>query len=460
MFSIMLLLAVAQSPSVHADSSVRNNTPTVHVLDGVYRFAGGDTLAIARVDDQHALMMLNVTTGAMRVLTADSSRAGCYTFGRRTFEPTPATGELCFTRDAAGAVTGVEEAAAGARVGRGKRLAVDARDLRIAGDGGSDLAGTLLTPAGSPPATVAVLLNRGGPATRWSNFDLALPLLNGGVAVFIYDTRNSGESRGDPLPPTSYMTASTILAGDAAAIVNALQRSPYLPAARIGVVGWSEGGWLGALVAARSPDLAFYVNIAGNGSPGNAQYRYATYVGILDAGFSKAQRNAALKYVDAYLGVLMGTVSWQSYQAALATARQEEWFPKLAEIIGAPGMWSKRGEAEAIAIELRRHPYRPAADYAKVHVPALGIFFGRDDQTSPESECVFKTAVLGGGNSNLELVEFPTLDHAGFVVPRLTHDTRFVEGTNPGLYSALVGWVARRARPIGSSSLRSGFRGQ
>ena len=61
MFSITLPLAVAQSPSVYADSSVRNETPTDHVLDGVYRFADGDTLAIARVDDQHTLMMLNVT---------------------------------------------------------------------------------------------------------------------------------------------------------------------------------------------------------------------------------------------------------------------------------------------------------------------------------------------------------------------------------------------------------------
>jgi len=418
-----------------------------HAYDGVYRFPGGDTLVIARVDDQGALILLNLTTGAARVLGADSMARDTYAFGHTVFVPVPAVGVLRFVRSGDGLVTGVDETIDGRVIGTASRLRVEEREVHVAGEGGADLVGTLLLPPGSAVSSVAVILHGAGPETRWSSFNVALALLNRGVGAFIYDKRASGASTGSP-PPSEQTEAATVLTSDAVAVVTALRSLPILSGARIGVVGWSQGGWLGAKVAAAVP-VAFYVNIAGNGSPGNEQWRHSLDVAFGDAGLTAEQTKSANEYFDAFFGVPNGTTTWDAYQRALTVAKAQDWYPRLIRI-AKPIEWNSKPEADSNGMVARR--YRPADDYARVRVPTLGMFFGLDDSSTPESAEIFRSALFGGGNHNVTIHEYPNLNHGGFVVPRRTHSLRGIDHTDPALYRDLADWIARHSAGSGSGS--------
>ena len=76
-----------------------------------------------------------------------------------------------------------------------------------------------------------------------------------------YDDRGVGKSTGVYATATSEDNAS-----DALAAVEFARSRPEIAADKVGIVGHSEGGLIGPMVAARSPDVAFVVMLAGSAS--------------------------------------------------------------------------------------------------------------------------------------------------------------------------------------------------
>ena len=136
--------------------------------------------------------------------------------------------------------------------------------------GGHSLAGTLTLPQGRGPFPAVVLVHGSGPIDRDETlFDhklflvLADHLSRQGIAVLRYDKRGIGKSGG------VYKNATTQdFARDAEAAVSFLRTRPEVDAARIGMIGHSEGGLIAPMVAARDPHLAFVVMLAGPGVRG------------------------------------------------------------------------------------------------------------------------------------------------------------------------------------------------
>ena len=77
------------------------------------------------------------------------------------------------------------------------------------------------------------------------------------------DDRGVGGSTGSLLNATSDDFAGDVLAG-----IALLKSRPEIDARRIGLLGHSEGAIIAPMVAARSPDVAFIVLLAGTGLPG------------------------------------------------------------------------------------------------------------------------------------------------------------------------------------------------
>src|SRR4029077_4760745 len=92
---------------------------------------------------------------------------------------------------------------------------------------------------------------------------LADALARRGIAVLRVDDRGVGSSTGNFATATS-----EDFAGDAAAGVAYLRGRKEIDAHRVGLVGHSEGGLIGPMVAARSKDVAYVVMLAGPGLPG------------------------------------------------------------------------------------------------------------------------------------------------------------------------------------------------
>jgi pimeloyl-ACP methyl ester carboxylesterase len=134
---------------------------------------------------------------------------------------------------------------------------------------GIGLEGTLTVPRTPGRHPAVVLIPGSGEVDRdgslfGHHFYLVLAddLTRRGFAVLRSDKRGLGRSGGDFASATSLDFASDIQAGLAL-----LRGRPDIDAGRIGLIGHSEGGLIGSIVAAKAPRMAFLVLMAGNGIP-------------------------------------------------------------------------------------------------------------------------------------------------------------------------------------------------
>ena len=143
-------------------------------------------------------------------------------------------------------------------------------ETTFASPGGPVLSGTITIPAGKGPFPAAILVSGSGPQDRDELLMghrpfavLADFLTRRGVAVLRYDDRGTAKSKGS-------FAAATVFefADDAQAAVRKLAADPRFDAKRIGIIGHSEGGLIGPIVAAREPAVGFIVMMAGPGVTG------------------------------------------------------------------------------------------------------------------------------------------------------------------------------------------------
>jgi uncharacterized protein len=90
-------------------------------------------------------------------------------------------------------------------------------------------------------------------------------LIELGFVVLAYDKRGVGQSTGqyEMIGPSNSVRMFDLLAADVLAGVEALRRRSDVDAARIGLVGFSQAGWIAPLAASRSRDVAFLVIVSG-----------------------------------------------------------------------------------------------------------------------------------------------------------------------------------------------------
>ncbi len=131
--------------------------------------------------------------------------------------------------------------------------------------GGVTLAGTLTEPEGPGPFPALILISGSGAQDRDETiFEhkpflvLADALTRRGVAVLRLDDRGVGGSTGSTSASTSDDFAGDVLAG-----IAFLKARSEIDRTRLGLMGHSEGGIIAPMVAARSPDVAFIVLMAG-----------------------------------------------------------------------------------------------------------------------------------------------------------------------------------------------------
>nr|WP_241021555.1 alpha/beta hydrolase [Burkholderia sp. Ac-20353] len=107
--------------------------------------------------------------------------------------------------------------------------------------GTADVVGTLVLPAREPDAPIALLIHGDGPRDRFSE-DAYLPLINSlldaGIGVFTWDKPGIGQSRGDWLAQSMHDRAVEAIAAMSRV------RAAVGPTRRIGLLGFSQGGWV------------------------------------------------------------------------------------------------------------------------------------------------------------------------------------------------------------------------
>ena len=107
-----------------------------------------------------------------------------------------------------------------------------------------------------------------------------------------------------------------------------LRSGPEIDAGRIGLIGHSEGGLIGAMVAGRDPEIAFLVLMAGNGIPAREMLLSQTRREAASGRVGQALREAVFAAVTApgSQGERKAAVSWRWSARKIGCSRLKKIF--------------------------------------------------------------------------------------------------------------------------------------
>jgi uncharacterized protein len=325
--------------------------------------------------------------------------------------------------------------------------------------GASRLVGTLTLPEGPGPHPGIVLVSGSGAQDR-DGRNLALPsylplrwladaFTRHGLAVVRFDERGVGESGGD------HASATTVdLAADVAAALSALRARDDVDAARVGLLGHSEGGVIAAMVAARDPEVAFVISMAGSAVP------YAELV-VAQTQRITAAMGAAPEDVAAAVAlqrqvidlVLEGKLEEAESLFVGRILEEIAGLPADARAaLGDPDAYARtqvRAQLAAFEVPWMRFllTHDPADDWRAVTAPVLAVFGGLDVQVDVASNRpALEAALAAAGNDDVTVVVIDDANHLfqravrGGPDEYLTLEMAFV----PGFLDALTDWARDR----------------
>jgi uncharacterized protein len=285
---------------------------------------------------------------------------------------------------------------------------VSVEELEIVGDGFTLAAS--YSPAG-PTAVVA--LHGAGEGTRDSpslrHLHELLPPHSIGVVTF--DRRGEGESTGD-----ATRGRFDLQADDALAVLRAIG------AERGGLFGYSQGGWIAPLAAARSDDVAFLVLVASIGVTPSEQMMVAVERQLRLAGYGDDVVDRALDLRRRFEHWIHAVAPEPDEQLAgdLLAAVDEPWAGQL---------WLPPSllDQEGVRLWIEEMDYDPRPTFEQVRVPTLS-FYGELDSWAPVEASV--RAWRDARGDGVELVVIPGAEHDltlpdGSVAPE--YDRRLVE---------------------------------
>ncbi len=291
-----------------------------------------------------------------------------------------------------------------------------AETVTVPTSAGHTLGGTFTKPAGATTRLpVVISISGSGPQDRDEYISLvpkgyrlfrqvADTLGRRGVAMLRLDDRGVGESSGNFATATSRDFANDIRAAMAY-----LRTRSDVDAARIFLIGHSEGGMIAPMVAVDEPALAGIVLMAGPGRSGRDILRFqSSYAIERDTTMAPAKRAEMLANVPRMVDSALASTPWLTFFGAhdpIATARQ-------------------------------------------VKVPVL-ILQGGDDQQVIASEApLLERAFRAGGNRDVTARVFPELNHFFITQPGGNPSGYSTLGTNlasPEVLGMAVEWIVRKA---------------
>jgi hypothetical protein len=280
--------------------------------------------------------------------------------------------------------------------------------IAFTGADGSRRAGTLTTPPGQAAHGAVVLSSWFGGTDRdqrtYGHRPMAIwadVLTRLGLVTLRYDKRGLGKSAGD------FSTATTAdLAADLAAAIGFLRTLPGVDPTRIGLFGHSEGGHIGADVAAADPMIAFCVMLTPSGVQEEVMFDTELFRGAIAVGGRPLHPERTIALAHALS------------QAGRTAPTAEEGRIRTREILQRE---AAAGRFPAERIEIRAQmavaPWRRywwtydfTGTLAALACPVLVVFAERDLQTPPAFHAPNVRAALAA-NPRARLVELPGLNH-------------------------------------------------
>lgn len=289
---------------------------------------------------------------------------------------------------------------ASGKVQTAKRVEVYKKENVSFKNGDIPLAGLLMIPSTPGPHPALVLLHGSGPQDRYSMLPFVHFLTRSGFAVLGYDKRGVGESGGD------WRAASfDDLAGDAVAAIEYLKTRKEINAKQIGVIGVSQGGWIGPLVASKSPaDTAFVISVSGPGVPPAEQELDRVEHELRAAGVPESEISEALALQRLRDDCVRGKASWEALKAEMDKSRNRDWF----DAMGLP----EGPDNPFVRFWKPLVDFDPLRILSQVHCPVLAVFGAVDQNVLADKNSKLWTAALEkAGNKKAVVLTLSGANH-------------------------------------------------
>ncbi|ABC31039.1 Hydrolase of the alpha/beta superfamily [Hahella chejuensis KCTC 2396] len=264
---------------------------------------------------------------------------------------------------------------------------------------GQRLGATLLTPEGDGPFPVVVFLHGDGPVDRFANggyVAIMNRLLERGVACLSWDKQGVGESSGDWLAQSMRERAGETVAG-----VKALRGQAGVDVGAVGVMAFSQGGWVLSELARGQADIDFMVAV-GVAVNWRRQSLYLQRERMLRQGYSKEDIATALEFsekADRYLA--QNNLSYDQYLAWLRNSAPPA------------GVLTEPMSPERYRFAMRNMQADMSAGLARVNVPFLGLFGDKDRNVDfQESMRTIDSAFHSSNWRDYQLTLFPGATHS------------------------------------------------
>ncbi len=317
---------------------------------------------------------------------------------------------------------------------------------------GVRLAGTLTIPKGQNAAAAVVMITGSGLQDRDETivdhkpfWVIADHLSRHGIAVLRCDDRGAGQSTGDGAAATS-----EDFSHDVEAAVDFLQNHARVDRNRVGLIGHSEGGLIAPMVAARRPDVAFIVLLAGTGVNGEKILLSQGQLILKATGETDEEQ---LKSQAAIQKALFQTA--RSAQESDTTDQLTEKALTIlrAEVSDASAIDDTMQSSLRAGIERVRTPWfryfmdhEPGPVLRKVKCPVLALNGSKDVQVDPKLNLTAIAAELkAGGNMRFEAAELPGLNHLfqTATTGAVSEYAEIEETFAPSALQRMTDWIAK-----------------
>jgi hypothetical protein len=382
----------------------REKDAPMHLL-GAYRYPDGRLVSI-RASSDGTLRYTEYATGESRRLNPAGGlryEAGPGFVGK---EPVEVTAEFTLGENGA-----AESVAMSFNGGPQSILEFVSREKWVTFFSGEiELRGRIDLPPGPGPFPAVVFAHGSGkdPATEFmSPGDF---YSQNGIAAFTFDKRGTGRSEG------AFTMDFHQLAKDVAAAVEFLASRPEIDRGRIGVSGYSQGGWIGPLAASMSPRVKWVIVNYGMIESPAYEARMETIDllkgrGVGGDDLAKADE-LTVAAVDLVAGGLRG--GWEEFGAAREKYRGEPW---MKQFDGSPvgyllkyPRWLVRLAGPRMLPPGLTWRYESTAVLDTLGVPMAWLLGGMD-RGAPNEKTIETLQRLMASGKPYELVIFPDADH-------------------------------------------------
>lgn len=317
----------------------------------------------------------------------------------------------------------------------GKKIATHKTTSVAFKSGKNLLKGDLYLPTKEGTSAVVIFAHGSGPATRSVGFFTTF-FLNLGIGVLTFDKQGAGESTGN------WETASLDeLADDLVAGVAFLKGNKDVDPLKIGMMGNSQGGWVGSIAASKTKDLSFFLMRVGSGESVFNTISHEYRGSLLADGYTTKEIEEIMEMYHENWNAARRGKNWEEGHKIILSYNNKAWFKKLF-----PEERIKTPSAEKWWIWLQKNLNYDSYPYLKqIKTPTLWLLAEKDwNVNSQIAYPKVKQALKLANNKDFKVAIIPNMAHNGMVTKKGYYNEPLSFKYAPGFWDQLAKWLKER----------------